>query len=337
MSMGNLRGKNVLMFCAEFFGYREQMTQALRDLGCNVDLYDERPKNDVLTKTMVRYNIGLIRPSLRKYYRQIIAQNQGKRYDYVFVVKGEAINEEILSLLRCAYPEAKFILYLWDSVSNIPDCANRLRLYDRALTFDPVDAKQYAMVLRPLFFGKEYEAAQEPAGTYTYDVAFIGTAHSDRPRIVKMLEAQCEARGGACFHYLFLPHKLVYLYNKVLNRNYRRVRKGDIHFTPISSQQIREVYQKSRCILDVEHKAQRGLTMRTIEMVGMGKKLITTNQSVRDYDFYDPRNICVIDRENPVVDEAFWRQAYAPLPPDILRRYSLQAFLEDIFDMNEGE
>lgn len=337
MNQGNLNGKNVLMFCVKFFDYREQIAQGLRDLGCNVDLYDERPKNDVLTKTMVRYNIGLIRPSLRKYYRQIIAQNQGKHYDYVFVVKGEVVNGEILSLLRSAYPDAKFILYLWDSVKNIPDCANRIRLYDRALTFDPVDAKQYGMVFRPLFFSKAYETAPEPSEAYAYDVAFIGTAHSDRPRIVKALEAQCEARGGACFHYLFLPHKLVYLYNKVLNRDYRHVEKRDIHFTSISAREIREVYQKSRCILDVEHKAQRGLTMRTIEMVGMGKKLITTNQSIRDYDFYDPRNICVIDRQEPVVDEAFWRQAYAPLPPDILRRYSLQAFLEDIFDMNEGE
>ena len=337
MAISDNTPKKVLMFGPNFFGYRERIAGELRSLGWEVDLYDERPNNGAFCKVMLRYGCRLYDPAVKKYYRGIIEQNRDKAYDYVFVIKSEAINETVFAMLKQAYPGARFILYLWDSVENVPGGERKLALYDRVLTFDPEDAKRYGLTFRPLFFGREYEAPVEQPTEYAYDVAFIGTAHSARPRIVRQLAEQCAERGGACYRYLFLPHPIVFLYNKLLNPDYRQVRREDIHFEPMSADAIREVYEKSRCILDVEHKAQRGLTMRTIEMVGMGKKLITTNAGIRNYDFYDPGNICVIDREAPVVDEAFWESDYRPLPPEILCRYSLRAFVEDIFGMNEGD
>jgi hypothetical protein len=51
-------------------------------------------------------------------------------------------------------------------------------------------------------------------------------------------------------------------------------------------------------VLDVNHSAQTGLTMRSIETIGARKKLITTNREVEEYDFYDPTRIHVIDPEH---------------------------------------
>ena len=101
----------------------------------------------------------------------------------------------------------------------------------------------------------------------------------------------------------------------------------------MDARQIKEIYRNSNCILDVEHQRQRGLTMRTIELVGMQKKIITTNASVTEYDFYNPSNICVIDRENPVVEESFWGKAYEPIREEILRRYALESFVKEIFEI----
>lgn len=332
-----LNNKRILMFAPNFFGYRESIAQELRQLGCNVDLYDERPNNGVFCKIMLRYHVRFYDGVVREYYRSVIAENAGKEYDYVFVIKSEAINEKIFAELRQAYPKARFILYLWDSVENVPDGKQKIRMYDRVLTFDPVDAKMYGLEFRPLFYLKTYEAAPEESAEYTYDVAFIGTAHSARPRIVKQIEKQCTQWNGKCFHYLFLPHPLVFLYNKLLNWDYRGVRKQDIRFTPIPAEEIRAVYHKSKSILDVEHGAQRGLTMRTIEMIGMNKKLITTNKQICDYDFYDPNNICVIDRDDPVVTAGFLNSAFTPVQKEILQRYSLRAFVQEIFEEKENK
>lgn len=327
--------KKVLMFSVKFFGYEDKIADAIKVLGYNVDMFDQRPSNSFVGKTCVRYNVGLYRPVIRHYIEGVIAQNKEKQYDYVFVIKGEAITEEAIALLREAYPSAKFILYLWDSVANIPDCERRMALYDRVLTFDPQDSQKHGLVFRPLFFGKEYEAQVAEQVNYRYDFAFIGTAHTVRPLIVKKLAHACRERGRDSFAYLFLPHPMVYLYNKVCNPAYRTVKKSDIRFESLNAQQIKEIYQKSRCILDVEHQKQRGLTMRTIELVGMQKKIITTNALVKEYDFYNPGNIYVIDRENPVVDDTFWEKAYEPIPEEILCRYSLDSFVKEIFEIKE--
>ena len=335
MSKTCLNGKKVLMFGPKFFGYREAIAEKIRELGAEVDLYDERPNNGAVCKVMLRYNVPLYRPITRKYYNGVIEHNLTKDYDYVFVIKSEAINKKIFTQLKEAFPKAEFILYLWDSVDNIPGGKEKIKMYDRVLTFDNIDAKEYGLLSRPLFYRKEFAKKYENRENYKYEVAFVGTAHSIRPIIVNQLEKQCEKEGKKVFKFLFLPHPIVFLYNKFLNRAYKCVSKKDISFKPMSPEEINEVYENSKCILDVEHSAQRGLTMRTIEMIGVGKKLITTNKLIKEYDFYNADNIYVIERENPTVEEAFWISSYKDVPQEILNRYSLESFVKDIFDIKE--
>lgn len=323
--------KRILMFCPSFFGYDKKMAEALRSQGCQVDLYDERVSNNVFAKICIRYNVKLFHPVLDRYIARIIAENADKQYDYIFIIKGEGITRKGLSMLRSAYPQARQILYLWDSLDNIADGVGKLSLYDKVLTFDPQDAKTYGLHFRPLFYHKGFSGKVEPA-EFHYDIAFIGTAHSSRPRIVKALTAQCEKAGRKFYSYLFTPHYLVYLYNKLLNREYRDVKWSDLRTQSLPAQTVREIYDTSRCVLDVEHGKQRGLTMRTIEMLGMGKKVITTNALIAQYDFYNPKNFFILDRENPVLDAAFLDTSYEPLSTEIQEKYSLDFFLKEIFE-----
>ncbi len=330
-----MKDKKILMFGPSFFGYAECIAAHLRSLGAQVDLYDERPNNGVVCKTMLRYNIRLYRPKVAAYYKAVAEENRGQDYDYIFVIKSEAIDSDILRMLREYFPKAQCILYLWDAVDNVPGGKEKLRIYDRVLTFDHVDANTYGLPLRPLFFRQEYAPSVSETENFTYDVSFIGTAHSIRPKVVHAVEQQCLDESRTCFKYLFLPHLFVFLYSKLLNPAFRKVHIADIHFESISPAQIRQIYDASRCILDVEHIAQRGLTMRTIEMAGMGKKLITTNTGIQKYDFYNPNNICIIDRQNPRIPAEFWSSEYVPVPREIIARYSLDSFVRDIFDIKE--
>lgn len=324
--------KRILMFCPQFFGYDTKMADALRCQGYQVDLYDERVSNGVLAKTCIRYNVKLFHPVLDRYVSQIVARNADKQYDYIFVIKGEGLTRAGISVLRSAYPQAKLILYLWDSLDNIRDGVGKLSLYDKVLTFDPEDASAYDLRFRPLFYHKGFSGTQV-ATEFQYDIAFIGTSHSSRPRIVKALTEQCEKTGRKFFSYLFTPHYLVYLYNKLFNREYRNVKWSDLHSQSLPAQTVREIYDASRCVLDVEHGRQRGLTMRTIEMLGIGKKVITTNALIAQYDFYNPKNFFILDRANPVLDVAFLDTPYEPLSPEIQEKYSLDSFLKEIFEL----
>lgn len=71
--------------------------------------------------------------------------------------------------------------------------------------------------------------------------------------------------------------------------------------------------------------------MRVIEILGARRKLVTTNTSIKDYEFYNKDNILIIDRENPIISKEFCDTDYQPLDDCIYIKYSLDAWLEDIF------
>ena len=70
--------------------------------------------------------------------------------------------------------------------------------------------------------------------------------------------------------------------------------------------QVTDYIGNSRVVLDLPHPMQTGLTMRTIEAIGSKKKLITTNVDIVNYDFYNPKNILLIERENINFDKSFF-------------------------------
>ncbi|MFH4210110.1 lipopolysaccharide biosynthesis protein, partial [Acinetobacter baumannii] len=67
--------------------------------------------------------------------------------------------------------------------------------------------------------------------------------------------------------------------------------------------EIIKLYAKSNVILDISHPGQSGLTMRTFEAIGAGKKLITTNLNIKEYPFYNSDNIFIISRDKLVLEK----------------------------------
>ena len=90
-------------------------------------------------------------------------------------------------------------------------------------------------------------------------------------------------------------------------------------------------YINEKCVIDIESPTQNGLTMRTIEMIGLKKKLITTNKDIVNYDFYNPNNILVCDRDNFKIDKSFIETPYEELAKEIYEKYSLKGWLLQIF------
>lgn len=52
---------------------------------------------------------------------------------------------------------------------------------------------------------------------------------------------------------------------------------------------------KSRVLIDLKREEHNGLSLRFFEAMNYQNKIITNNQSVKEYDFYHPNNIFVTD------------------------------------------
>lgn len=327
------KGKKILFFSANFFGYQHEITNKLTELGAEVDFFDERPKNTFLYKAFIRFDRRFVRRAIDDYYRSIIESTKTKEYDFVFFLKAEVITPKLLKELKEYQQKAKFILYMWDSIDHFPLVQKLFPEFDKILSFDKEDVKKRPdFHFRPLFYLDEYAQISERPKKYNYDVAFIGTAHLDRLPVLLALKDFCQKNDVKSYFFIFLQDLKIYYFRKLLYKSFRKSKKSDFELTPLSKEEIKSIINRTICVLDVEKTVQTGLTMRAIETLGARRKLITTNTTIKDYDFFDERNIFIVDRENPIIPEGFLEGEYRSIDSKIYAKYSIQHWLEDIFE-----
>lgn len=326
--MEDLAGKQVLFIAPQFFGYEQEITNEMRRQGATVDYLPDRPFSSPLLKAVTRLRREWVLPIADRYFMNAIDAFGRSRYDIIFVVVGEGLSVKILKELRASFPRAPLILYMWDSMRNRRSLRLNLPFFDSCYTFDANDAKVFGMHFRPLFFAPGFERAA--TATFQYYLSFVGTAHSDRYAIVSSV-ADALPEKMKCYWYLYLQAPWVFWAHKAVNSAYRGATINNFHFDPLSKAQVQNIFFNSLGILDIEHPNQIGLTMRTFEAMGASKKLVTTNQQVREMDFFNPNNILVINRHNlEKIPNSFLETPYSPLAIDVYRKYSIKGWLEDI-------
>ncbi len=328
-----LQDKRILYISPKFFGYENKIKQELEDLGAIVDFFDDRPSNDFITKVFIRLKLkSLIKKKIDKYYENIYSYILDKKYDFVFVVSPETLSFKELTKIKELQTNAQFILYMWDSFEN-KNSFNTIKLFDKIFSFDSRDVEKYSLHFLPLFYSKEYKK-KEHLSNYKYDLSFVATAHSDRYKISKQIKNLIAENKLSVYYYFYLPSIIIYFIRKLFIPKYTYGKLSEFSFSSLSQDKIIEIFDNSKVILDINHPSQFGLTMRTIECLGAEKKLITTNKNIKDYDFYNPNNILIIDRENINIDMSFFEKEYEGLSSEIYEKYSLNSWLKNIFLTN---
>ncbi|TKC03500.1 CgeB family protein [Pedobacter cryotolerans] len=329
--MNFFQGKNILIISVQFFNYEHIISKELIRLGATVDLFDERPSNSFYSKAIIRLKKSLYQRRIDQHFLKILNKIKNKQYDYFLLIKGEATPVFFLEHLKKNHPKIQFVYYTYDSFKNNPNGLENLRFFDRKFTFDHLDARIYNLGFRPLFFANEYANINENTTDYQYDLSFIGTAHSDRYYISQNIASWCKNVGLNMFNFYFSPSKILFNIKKIADKNFLMFDRKKISFDSLTHTEIITLYQKSKAILDINHPGQNGLTMRTFETLGAGRKLITTNPDVQRYPFYDPKNIFIIDRKNPQLNIEFFNGEFNSIEKDIYFAMSLTGWLKELF------
>lgn len=323
--------KRLLLVAPPFFGYYKEIINQIHSRGGVVDWLPDRPLDDPMGKTIARFSPSIASRFADRTYYELLADYGASSYDYVLVINGQTLSKGFFRFLRSSFPTASFILYVWDSVANRRHIAGNFVSFDRVLTFDPADAELYGLCLRPLFYVNQFSGVNSQT-SYSYDLSFVGTAHSDRYDVISLLKHSLSP-SVRTFWYLYLQAPWVFHAYRLLKPAMWRSRLGEFSFSPLSMAAVNKIFSSSLAILDITHPRQRGLTMRTFEALASSKKLITTNAAICEYDFYDPVNVAVIDRCSPSIDPDFLRSGFSPLTQSIVYRYSLAGWLDEVFDV----
>jgi hypothetical protein len=320
-------GRSALVVAPRYFGYDVEICLALKRLGIETDLLPDRPFTAPILKAVTRFQPRLTLGVSDRFFEAELERLGRGDYDFIIVIEGEAVSRSTLALCRQAFPRAKLIFYTWDSLGNKQFSQNKLSAFDRCLTFDPADAKAFGMAFRPLFFTPGFERA--PRANFDHEISFVGTIHSDRYRVIQRVNQQLPA-GTRCYWFLFMQAQWMFWARKYFTRSIVGANMYEFRFASLPKDEVQRIFFGSRAVLDIEHPKQSGLTMRTLETIGSQTKLITTNTSVQDYDFFDPENICVVDRRNPVIPTGFFDGAYKELPTTIYDRYKLSSWCHEV-------
>lgn len=323
-----LAGRRILLIGIGFYDYETAIADEFRRLGAQVQIEDERPPALRNCLAPLRRKFWAVTDAEHaRHLDQILARAKANGpFDYVLIIKGELLDAGFIGALRAAQPGARLISYQWDSMARYPELIERQALFDRVLTFDHADHARYPhFLLRPTFFRPEIVAAAQASASAVpaVDFCFVGWLHHDRLRQIETLRRQIRNLGMAAFLYLFTGMRTA-LQLKLGGRG------EDVYWRPLSFARYAEQIAACRIIIDLPHPHQSGLTMRALEAVGTGKKMVTTSRDVTLYDFYSPEQFLIVDPQDPRIDPAFLAAPVLPLPATLVESYSLRAWALDI-------
>lgn len=277
----------ILFIGIQYHTYTRAIADEMRFLGADVTFVDIQPRSlpFKVLRTLAR---PLYERFVRRHLRVAVEAARGAVYDKVVFLQAHQMSIETLEELRQSQPHAEFSLYNWDSIAT-HDYLAHAKFFDRVLTFDRKDAAEHGFGYLPLFCVREWQglAAGHAQVRSVYMVGNI--VRLARYQAVSAFREYC-AREGVAFRQHLKISPVVAL---------AALRVGiwplGVTLRSIAEPKFRKMIENSAAAFDFANHAQSGQTMRMIESLCTGKKVITNNVWVRLEPFYNPDRIHVFD------------------------------------------
>lgn len=311
----------VLFLCPDYFGIYKVIEKEIHNqLNCEVKsviFVDYKYKNafqkvqNFFAKTFLKKNLKKIWASKDRV--NTIAPDD--YFDYLFVICPDfLLNDELQYVTDRA---KKRVVYYWDSFDNIPRYERTLPFFDVHYSFEPKDVAKYKLLFLTNFY---YNTNRHP--NPTNDIYFIGT-FDERIKIIQDVIQSVSQYDKKI--QILLQSKHQNIIDKYQSEHITFIKNT------ITFEESEKIYNNSKVILDVQKTIQKGLTFRVFEAMGKGKKLITTNEDIVSYDFYNPNNIFIWKEDTTAIPLSFFETPYEELPDAIFEKYSIKSWVKILF------
>lgn len=318
---------NILFISIAFYDYIGQIKSAMENtLGADVDcLIVGRYQGNILESFAGLVSRGKTdRKLARKRQEEFFLAHTQKQYDYIFVLVGVGLERDLFQEFLKKQQKARKILYLWDDMRRVPNFHETRELVDEIWSSDSEDCAQHGFQFLPLFYCDPYRYHGEEKNI---DISVTGSLHTDRQRIIEKVLVD------------FPQEKYKWYARMVPAMRYaaKLWLKGKgrfpfyVSYQTIPQQENAQILKQSKVVLDMPFASQAGLSIRTFEALAAHTKMVTTNAHIKEYDFYNPENILIIDRNHPIIDLEFINKPYQPLRDELEEKYSISSWLKTLF------
>lgn len=262
----------------------------------------------------LRTKIGL------KFWQYKLKEDFLRQFKTIILFDCHEQNDLSVYIEKIVDPDIRLILFYWNPAilyNNV--FIRKISQRWEKWSFDWADCKQYGFKYSgQLVFDKSIPEVE--TNDYDSDIFFIGI-DKGRFKYLMPLEENLK-RAGVNVQFRFVDN--------------RKAIRNNRYSVSCSYADMIKYASKTKCMLEFNQKNQYGLTMRAIEAIIMGKKLITNNKDITKYDFYDPSRIFVLDRfySNDVSAsiKQFIESDINPYSKKIKDRYCFESWLNRILN-----
>lgn len=232
-------------------------------------------------------------------------KNELDKYETIIIHTSELTNH-LPEYIHRINPQIRIIYWYWNPVNNhtLPRLVTDSNV--EFWTFDKGDQKKYHMKFNIQYYTGTTNIQKE---NVKYDVYFIG---HDKGRKKKINDILKKIKNAG------LKYKV-----DILSDNSKRYIAYNI---------VKKRIMAAKAILEVNQKGQTGYTLRALESLFLEKKLITTNKSIVNENFYSSKNIFVVDSDDWGKLPSIITSPYDKTVNHFKNKYDINAWFSNFFD-----
>jgi len=294
----------------DFWGYDAHIVETLKEKGIEAnhikigavsyENFGERLTN-LFSKVFLGKNL-----KYQKRQKFVIEQLDKLGYqDQILVLNADTFDHSTLEYMKkCTN---RFITFLYDNLDRFP-VQDKLHFFDKIYSFDDKDIEKHGFERLTNYNYLPFlsQENQNPSEDALYITSY------DKKRI-KQLDILSQK-----FEELRLKFDL-YVIGKKSWRN-----------------QLMKPFSKNKIVFTRKRINQYGLSFRVFEAMALEKKIITDNEKIKNYDFYNPNNILVLNKDFSNITKEFFETPYQSLPEGIYKKYTLEKWVERVFNLENN-
>ena len=266
------------------------------------------------------YPIKADEENFKNFCKKSLKNLPQKKFDYCLFIRGDLIPEFVIKHARSI--SNKMVDFQLDGLSVSSKILDYQKYFDDIFVFDPDDVKKYpeaALHFLPNCYFGEPDFSIPSEIDLLYIGQFIEKRHQQLSSIHNYLESQ--QMHYSSYTSLYQGRDFIPLHHKILHHKISTTYQENIDFV-----------KKSKTLIDFKRDEHDGLSLRFFEAMQYGKKIITDNFSVKNYDFYHPNNIFVTNYVNLEGLVDFLQSPYQSLPSELVEKYSFKNWINTILN-----
>lgn len=229
--------------------------------------------------------------------KPLIVKNPVAYEKKVFILRshmlGDMIRNNMVDDLHCLFPNARYVLILSDMVygkhgyaarDNCWECFDDIKKrFSVITTYHKQEAEEFNISYMPQPYAIkhiDYDTVKNEGY-----VLFVGNAKDRFNSLISIYKA-LTSKGICCKFWI----------NQVPEDNIDRSLSGITYNEKMKYKDYLELAKNCGCMLEVSYEGNE-TSMRYVEAVVLGKRILINDKNVKTRPFYSPQNVSILDKE----------------------------------------